>query len=391
MRFWRDDHFQPGMWHANVGGWYMRSQLTQLNKGLVFLVFATLVLVYGKPVLVPLFFAILLAMLMAPVCRWLDRKGFHRILSSLICVFILLLVFLGMMGIMVGQVSSFVSDLASFEQRSDELILSLRQFIERNFRISMDRQSVLIQEETRNIGEWVRSYFTSVLKSTVQLVVGLIITLVITFLFLLHKEKYNAFFLKFTIGRTPQQREKLLATIGTVAQSYLVGRAISILVLFVLYALALVIIGIENALLLAAVAALFNIIPYLGPVLAAVVPVGIALVTEPTVQPAIWVFVSFAVFQAIDNYFVTPYFLGGETELSALSTIVGMICGGFVWGVAGMILFIPMLSIVKIIFDHVPGLEHYGYLIGDQGGKPTQNIRAWLKRIFSRRKSGPSN
>lgn len=365
----------------------MRGQLAHLNKALLFLVLGTIVLVYGKPVLVPLFFAIMLAMLMAPVCRWLDGKGLHRIVSCLICVFILLIVFLGMMGIMVGQVSSFITNLSNFETRTDELLFSLQRFIEQNFRISMDQQTAFIKEETRNIGAWVRSYFTSVLKSTVQLVVGLIFTLVLTFLFLLHKEKYNHFFLKFTIGETPRHREKLLATIGTVAQSYLVGRAISILVLFVLYALALVIIGIQNALLLAAVAALFNIIPYLGPVLAAVVPVGIALVTEPTVQPAIWVFVWFAVFQAIDNYFVTPYFLGGETELSALSTIVGMICGGFVWGIAGMILFIPMLSIVKIVFDHVPGLEHYGYLIGDQGGKPTKNIGAWLKRVFSRRGS----
>lgn len=365
----------------------MRGQLSHLNKALLFLVLATIVLVYGKPVLVPLFFAILLAMLMAPVCRWLDGKGLHRIVSCLVCVFILLVVFLAMMGIMVGQVSSFVADLSEFEARTAELILSLQHFIERKFHISADQQSAFMREETSNIGEWLRSYFTSVLKSTVQLVVGLIFTLVLTFLFLLHKEKYNTFFLKFTIGETPQQRTKLLATIGTVAQSYLVGRAISILALFVLYALALVIIGIQNALLLAAVAALFNVIPYLGPVLAAVVPVGIALVTEPTIQPAIWVFVSFALFQALDNYFVTPYFLGGETELSALSTIVGMICGGFVWGIAGMILFIPMLSIVKIIFDHVPGLEHYGYLIGDQGGKPTRNIRAWFKKVFSRFRS----
>jgi predicted PurR-regulated permease PerM len=167
----------------------MRGQLSHLNKALLFLVLATIVLVYGKPVLVPLFFAILLAMLMAPVCRWLDAKGLHRIVSCLICVFILLVVFLAMMGIMVGQVSSFVADLSEFEARTAELILSLQHFIERNFHISADEQSAFMREETSNIGEWLRSYFTSVLKSSVQLVVGLIFTLVLTFLFLLHKEK----------------------------------------------------------------------------------------------------------------------------------------------------------------------------------------------------------
>ena len=170
-----------------------------------------------------------------------------------------------------------------------------------------------------------------------------------------------------------------------VAQHYLVGRAISIITLFVLYAIALLIIGIENALLLAALAALFNIIPYLGPILAAVFPVMVALVTEDSNQPALWVFISVCVFQAIDNYFVTPYFLGGEVSLSALSTIIAMIVGGFVWGIPGMILFIPLLSIVKIIWDRIPGLEHYGQVIGDEGERPSKNIGAWFKKVFGKR------
>jgi predicted PurR-regulated permease PerM len=224
------------------------------------------------------------------------------------------------------------------------------------------------------------------LRSSIQLLAGLIITLVLTFLFLFHKEKYFSFFLKFTAGDTQKQKEEVLNNIGRVSQHYLVGRAISIIMLFVLYAIALIIIGIKNALLLAAVAGIFNIIPYLGPILAALFPFLVALVTEDGYQPAIWVLVSFCLFQALDNYFITPYFLGGEVSLSALSTIVIMICGGLIWGIAGMILFIPMLSIAKIIFDNIPGLKHYGYLIGDDGSRPMQNISTWFKKFFSKPK-----
>jgi predicted PurR-regulated permease PerM len=362
----------------------MKGQLLKINQALIFFVLLTVVLFYGQPLLVPLFFAILLAMLMAPVCRRLDKRGLHRAVSCLICVFILLVVFLSMLGIMVGQVSSFVSEMSEVELRASELLLSAQGYIEKRFNISMAEQTAFIQKETQNLGESLRGYLSGVLRSTIQLLVGLIITLVITFLLLFHKEKYNAFFLKITRGDTEEKRAAMLDRISLVAQNYLVGRAISIIVLFVLYVLALIIIGVDNALLLGAVAALFNIIPYLGPILAAVFPVLVALVSEPTVQPAIWVLISFCLFQALDNYFVTPYFLGGEVSLSALSTIVGMIVGGFLWGVAGMILFIPMLSIAKIVFDHVPGLEPYGELIGDEGERPTKNINAWLRRVFGR-------
>jgi predicted PurR-regulated permease PerM len=75
--------------------------------------------------------------------------------------------------------------------------------------------------------------------------------------------------------------------------------------------------------------------------------------------------------------------LGGEVNLSALSTILIIICGGFVWGIAGMILFIPLLSIVKIVFDHVPSLKPFGYLIGDPSNtKPTEAFKDWFKKIF---------
>src|SRR5688500_3905749 len=135
--------------------------------------------------------------------------------------------------------------------------------------------------------------------------------------------------------------------------------------LFILYFIALLIIGVKNALLLSLVAALVNIIPYVGPILAGVFPFLAALATKASFEPAIWVIISFSVIQGIDNYFVTPFVMGGEVNLNALTTILSIICGGFLWGIAGMILFIPLLSIAKIVFDHVEPLKPYGYLIGD--------------------------
>jgi predicted PurR-regulated permease PerM len=362
----------------------MKPQLVKINQALLFFVLITVVLYYGRPILVPFFFAGLLAMLMAPVCRKLDNRGWKRVFSCLLCVLILLVVFLFMLGVMAGQISSFASSLPEFEQRTNELIVSLKAFVERQFGVPVAEQTAFLQRETQNMGRFLKTYFTGALRSSVQLLAGLIITLVITFLLLYHKEKYWSFFLKLTPGEEAQKRKQVLDRIGQVAQHYLFGRAISILLLFVLYAIALLIIGIQNALLLAGVAALFNIIPYLGPILAALFPFLVSLVTETSNQPAIWVLVSFCLFQALDNYWVTPYFLGGEVSLSALATIVSMICGGFLWGIAGMILFIPILSIAKIVLDHVPGLEHYGKVIGDEGQPPSKNFGAWVNRILSR-------
>jgi predicted PurR-regulated permease PerM len=104
------------------------------------------------------------------------------------------------------------------------------------------------------------------------------------------------------------------------------------------------------------------------------------MVTESTIQPAIWVLVALIFIQAIDNYFVEPNVIGGEVRLTALSTILAIFMGGIVWGIAGMILFIPILGILKIIFNHVAKLKPYGYLIGDEGRSPSSRIKEWFRK-----------
>ncbi len=356
----------------------------KINQNLLFLVLLTVVLYYGRPILIPLVFAIMLAMLMAPLCRWLDARGLPRGASSFICILILLLVFLGMIAILMAQLSGFIQDLPLFEQKTNEMLVSIQLFIEKQFNIPTSQQAEMITRETKNISQSLGSYFSSVLRSSMQLVLNLVITLVFTFLMLFHKERYYSFFLQFSYGETEEQKHGVLNSISLVAQQYLKGRAISIVVMFILYLVSLWTLGIKGALLLAAVAALVNILPYIGPVLAAVIPFFIALVTEESWQPAFWLLLSFFVIQAIDNYFLTPYFLGGEVSLSALSTFIAIICGGFIWGVAGMILFIPMLSIAKIIFDYVPRWQPYSFLIGDESGSPSGKFFRWIRGLFGK-------
>ncbi len=363
---------------------FVKSPLMKINQNLLFLVLLTVVLYYGRPILIPLVFAIMLAMLMAPLCRWLDGKGLPRGASSLICILILLLIFLGMIAILMAQLSGFIQDLPLFEQKTNEMLVSIQLFIEKQFDIPARQQAEMITKETKHISQSLGSYFSSVLRSSIQLVMNLVITLVFTFLMLFHKERYYSFFLQFSYGENEEQKHGVLNSISLVAQQYLKGRAISIVVMFILYLVSLWTIGIKGALLLAAVAALVNILPYIGPVLAAVIPFFIALVTEDSWQPAIWLLLSFFLIQAIDNYFLTPYFLGGEVSLSALSTFIAIICGGFIWGVAGMILFIPMLSIAKIIFDYVPRWQLYGFLIGDDSGSPSGRFFKWVRGLWRR-------
>lgn len=366
----------------------MKEHQFKVNQFLWFFILLTIVLYYGRVILIPVTFAAMLAMLMSPVCSYFDNKGSHRIVSTIICILILLIAFVFIMGVLITQVSSFQQDIPLIEQKTNEIITSLHNFIESKYNVPVEQQKIILQKQVKGMSQSSSSYFMSFVTGVLGLLANLAIILVFTFLLLYNKERYHTFFVKLVKGNNDAEKKQILEKITLVAQNYLVGRALSILVLFVLYLVALLVIGIKNALLLAIIAAIVNIIPYVGPLMAGVFPVLVALVTKDTLQPAMWVAITFIVIQAIDNYFVTPFVMGGEVNLSALSTIIIIICGGFLWGIAGMILFIPMLSVAKIIFDHVEGLKPYGYLVGDPAGeRPTEKFKKWFRNFLRKESS----
>jgi predicted PurR-regulated permease PerM len=354
----------------------------RINQVLLFFILLVVVLVYGRPILVPVTFAAFLSMLMAPLIDFLDRRGFKRVFSTITCVVILLSVIVMVILVLLGQINSIQKELPLIEERAEELIAWLHHYVENQFDFPIEVQEKYLREQVTAAGNSSASYLMTILTGATGLLVQAIITVVITFLLLFNKEKYHGFFMAI-MDRSKGEKYEILNRVTKVAQQYVTGRMISILILLVLYYLALLIIGIQNALLLAAVAALVNIIPYAGPILAGVFPVVMALVSYDSFQPAFWVVASFSLIQGIDNYFVTPFFMGGEVNLGALPTILIIICGGYVWGVAGMILFVPLLGMAKIYFDHSERLRPYGALLGDPSGeRPSKRFHRWLREVL---------
>lgn len=359
------------------------SILLRINQWLLMLVLITLVLYYGSDFLIPLFFSVLLAMLMAPVCRFFDRRGFHRIFSALFSITILIIAIAGLMAIIIAQIGEFSQDMETIRTKFSELSVQLQQWISAKMGIGTDQQQEIIGKQSENLKDSSSFSPLSLISSMATFVGSTAIALVFCFLFLLHKEKYEAFFLKLFKHQDQKEMSGLISEIARVAQQYLTGRALSIVFLFVLYSIALLIIGIKNALLLSAIASILTIIPYIGPILGGLFPLMTALVTEDSSEPAIWVAIAILGIQVIENYFVEPVVIGGEVKLSAFSTIAAIVIGGLIWGVAGMVIFIPLLSIIKIIFDHLESFKPYGYLLGDQGSSATSIIKKW----FSGKKS----
>jgi len=356
----------------------MKDLFHRSNQYLFFIILLVAILHFGKVLLVPLAFGALLAMLMAPVSRYLEKKGFNRAFSSLTSTLILLFVMIGMIVVVGSQFSAFKEDFPKISQKTNSFVAKTQQYIERKVGIEPERQEQIVKEQAKSSPGSGGSFFKKFFSGLTTTVGTLLLMLVYTFLMLYNREQFENFFLKLYKEEDQRRVKKIVHDIATVSQKYLTGRAMSICIIAALYGIGLTLVGIKNALLLAGVAALLTLVPYVGTLLGGLFPVFMALATEDSIQPALWAGGVLLFIQTADNYFIEPNIVGGEVNLNAMTSIFSIVAGGLLWGVPGMILFLPFVGILKIICDHVDELKPFGYLIGEPDKQPSK-IKLWIK------------
>ena len=373
------------LYHAGV--MVGKISLQHVNRILFCGVLICATLYFARQVLIPLLFAMFFAMLFTPLCDRMERGRIKRGLAAFISVLIIVLVILGI-GTMVYLQSRKMSEKwPQIEQRSAEFLKQAQSYVTEKLNVSHEKQEEMINKRIKKMSEssgQTIKRFVSSLASTLGMFV---IILIFTFLFLLQRDKYKAFFIQISGGETkPDEARKLIENISTVSQGYLTGRLISISIFFVLFTIGFTIVGLENAFLLALVAALLTIIPYIGSIIGGLFPVAFALVTSDSTGTAIATFFVVLLININDNYVIEPNLIGGQVSISAFWTIFILLVGGSIWGVAGMVLFLPMLAVTKIIFDAIPELKPFGYLIGDQREeKPATQFLKKLKGLFGKK------
>ena len=152
----------------------------------------------------------------------------------------------------------------------------------------------------------------------------------------------------------------------TIIQSYLVGILLEALIIAILNSTGLLILGIDYAIVLGITGALLNMIPYIGGVVAVVLPMTIAFITKDSLTSPLLVLALYGVIQFADNHFISPKVVASKVELNALVSIIVVLIGGAIWGVPGMFLSIPVTAILKVIFDKIESLKPLGFLLGNE-------------------------
>jgi predicted PurR-regulated permease PerM len=331
--------------------------------------------------------AALLAMLMLPLCKRLEKWRFPRGLAIVLCILLILLTFLALIFLFSWQIADFARDIPTLQVQLNKKLDAVQGFVERQTNISPERQLEYIREQFSTFLESAGRYMTSILSATTGTLATISIISIYIFFFMYYREKFQRFFMMITPKEDHANVTSIITQISHVTQQYLSGVLIVIVILSVLNSVGLLIIGIRQAIFLGCLAGLLNIIPYIGVLIGSLLPILIALLTKDGIGPAIAVAGVFAFNQFLENNFLTPNIVGGKVKINPLASIIALLIGGSLWGVAGMILFIPFLGIAKIIFDNIEGLRPYGYLIGDESEKDEPNAADKIKNWVNKKKA----
>jgi len=188
---------------------------------------------------------------------------------------------------------------------------------------------------------------------------------VYTFLMLFYKDHIKKFLVSVFKNGSEEQVRDVIYESRTIGQQYVLGLLTDMVIVFTLNTVGFLILGIKYAVFLALVAALLNLIPYIGMLVANVFCMLITLVSSDSLTDVVWVALILAVVQVIDNNILMPMIVGNKVRINALVTIIGVVVGGTLCGVSGMFLAIPGIAVLKVIFDHVEELKPWGMLLGD--------------------------
>jgi predicted PurR-regulated permease PerM len=360
--------------------------LKDINRFLLFGILVCVILYFAKQVLIPVAFSVFFAMLFTSLSNRMEKAGVKRIFTTLISLFIIVAVAVGIGALVYSQATKLMEELPEMEKKMETFKGRTQEYIGNTLNIPREKQEALIKKQLSSMSDSAGPAVKDIIGGFAGLVGSAVMVLIFTFLFLYQREKYEGFFIQLCNKTPPEEAKKLIHKISQVSQSYLTGRALSVLIFTVLFTSGFLIIGLKNAFLLALIAALLTIIPYVGSIVGGLFPFAVALVTEDSTSVAVGALVVIVIIQGIDNYFIEPYIIGGEVNISGFFTILILLIGGLLWGVAGMILFLPMLAVAKIIFDAVPELNAYGYLIGDQKEKKaSESLKEKIKKLFGKK------
>lgn len=328
--------------------------------------------IIGKTLLAPLIMAFLFTMLLIPFSNFLEIKlRFPRALAAFAVLLVLLGVISAVMVLLGSQMTEFSQDFPAFQKQVEGLIDGLQDWITRSFHINNKEQTEYINSTATSALSHSTVVIGTILMSSSSMLLFLVFIFLYTFFILLHRSLLLRFVVSlFHRDHSPVVYEAV-NRIQYIIRKYIVGLFLQMAIVAALSCMTFTLLGIKYAFLLGLITGIINVIPYVGIFISLLLS---ALITFATADAShvLFVVIALIVIHLIDSNYIMPKIVGAKVKLNTLASVLGLVVGEMIWGITGMFLSIPIIAIMKVIFDRVEGLKPWGMVLGEDSLAETQ-------------------
>ncbi len=319
---------------------------------------------FTQAVTVPMAFGLLIAIVMYPFCQKLENLKWPRSLAITACLVFVFLIVAGLVALLAWQVDEFQKEMPSIITKTKVVWLQLQQWLQLHLHLTQENMNGWIVKTGAEIASKTGVILLSTFNITANLLFNAFIIPLFAALFLF----YRGLMLKslYELFGEPNRQIVQNVTHQTVQtyHNYIKGLLLVYLSVGVLNSIGLAIIGIEYAILFGFIASILTIIPYVGIMVGALIPISVAWISHDSIWYPLAVIGVLSVVQYLEANVIFPMVVGSQLKVNTLASIVALFIGGVIWGVSGMVLFLPFVAILKIIADHVPSWKPVSTILG---------------------------
>ena len=332
---------------------------------IVAIVFACYFLYLIRSVLAYLAMAAVIALLGRPIVLFLRRKvKFPNTLAVVFTMLLLLGIFIGILALFIPLINEQSRNLSLLNiQDLKENLNTLYLEIVEYFGLTTSNVNEMIRDSDleKNVLDglnlnFIPNFLNSFLNILSNFSIGLFSVLFISFFFLKDSKLMQNGLLTFIPDAKEGNMVKSIDTINNLLSRYFGGILLQLFILFVIYTVTLLIVGGENAIVIAFLCALFNIIPYVGPIIGGVIMITLTMTSylgadfSAVILPkALYVFIGLCIGQLVDNFFSQPFIFSNSVKSHPLEIFLIIIIAGLLFGVVGMVIAVPGYTAIKVI------------------------------------------
>jgi predicted PurR-regulated permease PerM len=297
----------------------------------------------ARALFLTVFLAVIAGLALVRAADWLEK---HRIRRSVGAPLVMLLI----VGALVGLIAGVA---APVRKQADELTKELPKAMRKvegwlgKAQAAATLQQAPQQQQQQKPAQGAGRFVFPVITSTFEALAGLLIIIFIAIYIAISPDTYRDGIIHLVPHTKRPRLVEVLDEVAETLRGWLVARLIAMIVIGIVTGAALMLLGVRGALALGVIAGLMELIPFYGPVVAAIPAIGVALLESP--QKAIYVTILYIVIQQFEGNILTPLLLKRRLEVPPVLTIVAVSAFGIVFGVLGMLAAEPLVAATLLV------------------------------------------